>query len=181
MSPKPGAVALISCAALSACVAPLPYNERVAKTATYHKLDAQLHDEPAGDALHIEQLPHLVRLTLADVLFAEGQAQPSDAGKALLARLGPALQDLGNQRVVVKSFTDSVSVGVEPPERFPSTVPLTRSRAAAVAGLLQLQGVPATLVYTSGLGDSHVVASNDTPQGRAKNRRVVIDIVAAPA
>lgn len=181
MSPKPFTIALISCAALSACVAPLPYNQGVAKTAIYDKLDAQLHGEAGADAVRIEQLPHLVRLTLADTLFADDSAQPSDAGQALLAKLGPALQDLGDQRVVVKSFTDSVSVGVEPPERFPSTVPLTQARAAAVAGLLQLQGMAAALVYSSGLGDSHLVAPNDTPQGRAKNRRVVIDIVAAPA
>lgn len=181
MLPKPFAIALIAIAPLSACVAPLPYDQRVAKSPTYLRLDAQLHDQPAGAALRIEQLPHLVRLTLAHTLFADGNAEPSEAGAALLIELAPALRQLGDQRVVVKSFTASVSVGVEPPERFPSTVPLTQARAAAVAELLQRQGVPATLVYSSGLGDSHAVAPNDTAQGRARNQRVEIDVVAAPA
>lgn len=181
MSPKSFVVALIVGVASSACVAPLPYDERVAKTPTYQKLDAQLLGDPAAAAVRIEQLPHLVRLTLSDALFSGDDAQPNELGKALLARLGPALHDLGNQRVVVKSFTGSVSVGVEPPERFPSTVPMTQARAAAVAGLLQQQGVPATYVYASGLGDSQLIALDDTPQARATNRRVVIDIVAAPA
>lgn len=181
MSLEPFAIALIAVASLSACVAPPAYDRQVPKTVSYQSLDAHLHDELAADAARIEQLPHLVRLTLSDVLFTQDSAQPSDAGKAMLAKLGPALSGLKGRQVVVKSFTDSVSAGIEPPARFPSTVPLTQARAAAVAALLQQQGVAATLVYTSGLGDSHIVASNDTPQGRAKNRRVVIDIVAAPA
>lgn len=168
-------------ASLAGCVAPLPYDQRVAKTTTYQQLDARLQDSPAGDAVRIEQLPHLVRLTLTETLFAEGSAQPSEAGSALLAQLAPALQGLGDQRVVVKSFTDSLATDTEPPERFPSTVPLTQTRAAAVAEALQRHGVPAALVYSSGLGDSHLVASDDTPHGRARNRRVEIDIVAAPA
>lgn len=175
------AMAAAAAAALSGCVAPLPYDQRVAKTDTYQRIDTLLRDTLADAALRIEQLPHLVRLTLGDPYFGEDSAQPTEAGQALLAKLGPALRDLQDQRVVVKSFTDSVSVGLEPPARFPSTVPLTRARAAAVAELLQQQGVAATLVYSSGLGDSHFVAPNDTPQQRAQNRRVEIDIVAAPA
>lgn len=168
-------------AVLTACVAPLPYDQRVPKTATYQKVDAQWHDELASGAARIEQMPHLVRLTLADALFAADSAQPSDAGKAMLIKLGPALKELRDQRVVVASFTDSVSVGVEPPRRFPSTVPLTQARAAAVAGILREQGVPAEIVFISGLGDSHPVASDDTTEGRARNRRIEIDIVEAPA
>lgn len=181
MPPKPFAIALLTAASLSACVAPQAYDQRTAKTDTYRAIAARLHGEPGNGAVRIEQLPHLVRLTLSDALFSDGSAKPSEPGSALLVQLAPALQQLGDQRVVVKSFTDNLSVDVEPPQRFPSTVPLTQARAAAVAELLQRQGVPATLVYSSGLGDSHAVASNDSAPGRAQNRRVEIDIVAAPA
>ena len=181
MNPKPLA-AVLAAALLSACVAPLPYNQRVPKSATYQRLDTQLHAAPAADAAQIEQLQNLVRLTLPErSLFADSAAEPDEAGKALLAQLAPALKGLSAQRVVVKSFTDSVSSGIEPPARFPSTVDLTQARAAAVAAFLSGQGVPAIIVYTSGLGDAHPVASDDTPQGRAKNRRVEIDVVEAPA
>jgi outer membrane protein OmpA-like peptidoglycan-associated protein len=54
-------------------------------------------------------------------------------------------------------------------------------RADAVADFLKSQGVPAALITTTGLGQAHPEAPNDTPQGRAKNRRVEIDIVEAPA
>jgi outer membrane protein OmpA-like peptidoglycan-associated protein len=46
-----------------------------------------------------------------------------------------------------------------------------------VADFLVAQGVPGAIISTSGFGDAQPVASNDTPQGRAKNRRVVMDIV----
>lgn len=171
---------LPSAALLSACVAPVPYNQLVPKSATYQRLDAQLHG--AADAAQIEQLQNLVRLTLPDrSLFADGATEPDDAGKALLAQIAPALKGLSGQRIVVKGFTDSVSSGLEPPARFPSTVELTKARATAVAAFLGSQGVPAVIVYISGLGDSHPVADDDTPQGRAKNRRMEIDIVEAPA
>ena len=49
-----------------------------------------------------------------------------------------------------------------------------------MADLLKAQGVPANLITTTGLGQAHPVASNDTAEGRAKNRRVEIDIVEAP-
>ena len=67
-------------AVLAACVAPLPYDQRVPKTATYRKVDAQWHDELASGAARIEQMPHLVRLTLADALEAL-----VEAGKAPVA------------------------------------------------------------------------------------------------
>jgi outer membrane protein OmpA-like peptidoglycan-associated protein len=54
-------------------------------------------------------------------------------------------------------------------------------RADAVVDFLKSQGVPAALITTTGLGQAHPEAPNDTPQGRAKNRRVEIDIVEAPA
>lgn len=182
MSCKSVVVALATAVTLSACVSPVPYNQLVPKSATYQRLDAQLRSEPAADAAQLEQLQNLVRLTLPDQsLFADGATEPDDTGKALLARVAPALKGLSGQRVVVKGFTDSVSSGIEPPARFPSTVELTKARAAAVAAFLDSQGVPATIVYISGLGDSHPVADDDTPQGRAKNRRMEIDIVEAPA
>ena len=58
---------------------------------------------------------------------------------------------------------------------------LPQPRADAVAQFLAAHGVPSTIVYDTGLGETHPVARNDTPQGRAQNRRVEIDIVEAPA
>lgn len=176
------AAALVAAVLLSACVTATNYNEQVQKTATYQKLDAQLKADLATDQLQIEQLQNLVRLTLASgILFPEGGWELNETGKAMLAKLAPALQDLSDQRIVVKGFTDDVPIGDGLRQRFAGNVELSKARADAVAGFLTAQGVPAALITSVGLGESHPVASNSSADGRAKNRRVEIDIVEAPA
>lgn len=178
----PLTLSIAAAALLSACVTPINYNQFVHKTDTYNQLDAQLKGEQPVDAIEVEQLPQLVRLTLADsILFSEGGWALNDPGKAALARLAPALKGLSGQRVVVKGFTDNVPVGAEPRALFAGNVELSKARADAVAKFLVAEGVPSDIVTTSGLGETHPVATNDTPQGRASNRRVEIDIVQAPA
>ncbi len=166
---------------LSACVSQGTYNQQVQKTDTYQKLDAQLKGELAADQAQIEQLQNLVKLTLASgILFPEGGWELSDAGKATLSKLAPTLKQLTGQRIVVKGFTDSVPIGPELRARFANNVELSKARAEAVAALLVAQFVPKDIVSTSGLGQAHPVASNETAEGRTKNRRVEIDIVEAP-
>ena len=181
MTLRPILALLCSGLLLSACVTQSTYNQQVRKTSTYQKLDEQLKADLAGDSAQIEQLQNLVKLTLANgILFAEGGWELGEAGKALLTKMAPALKDLTGQRIVIKGFTDSVPIGPALRERFPSNVELSKARADAVADLLKAQGVPANLITTTGLGQAHPVASNDTAEGRAKNRRVEIDIVEAP-
>jgi chemotaxis protein MotB len=175
------AAALGIVALLAACASQSSYNQQVQKTSTYQQLDARLKSELAVDEVQIEQLQNLVRLTLANgILFGEGGAELNEPGKATLAKMAPALQDITGQRIVVKGFTDNVPIGPELRPRFPSNVDLSKARADAVSAYLVDQGVPAALVSTTGLGEAHPVASNDTPQGRARNRRVEIDVVEAP-
>ena len=54
---------------------------------------------------------------------------------------------------------------------------LSERRAQAVAGYLASQGVKQQRLMTVGAGETHPVASNDTEQGRAANRRVELTIV----
>jgi chemotaxis protein MotB len=165
---------------LSACVSQGTYDPLVQKTLAYQQLDQQLKSELAGDQVQIAQLQNLVRLTLASgILFAEGGTELSPAGQATLAKVAPTLKTLSGQRIVIKGFTDNVPIGPELRQRFASNVELSKARAQSVASVLTDQGVPAGNITTVGLGESHPVASNDTAQGRAKNRRVEIDIVEA--
>lgn len=174
--------ALAAAALLSACVAPRDYNDTVDKSAAYQQLQAQLDGAPDAKQAQLEQLQHLVRLTLSDaLLFPEGGAQLSASGQALLAQLAPALKGLRDKRVVIKGFTDDVPAGPSQRERFAGNVELSKARCAAVSRFLDAQGVPHSIVYTSGLGETHPVADNDTPEGRALNRRVEIDIAEVPA
>jgi chemotaxis protein MotB len=172
--------AVLVAALLSACVSQGTYNQEVQKASTYQQLDNQLKGEVAADQAQITQLQNVVRVTLANgILFPEGGWQLNDAGKATLAKLAPVLKTLTGQKIDVKGFTDNVPIGPELRARFPNNVDLSKARAQSVADLLIAQGVPASIITVSGFGDAQPVASNDTPQGRARNRRVVMDIVQA--
>ena len=176
---------IVASALLAACVSQSTYNQEVQKASTlsaqdqaYQKLTAQLKGEVAADQAQISQLQNVVRVTLANgILFPEGGWELNDAGKQTLAKLAPVLKTLTGQKIEVKGFTDNVPIGPELRARFPSNVELSKARAQSVAELLVAQGVPASIITTSGLGDAQPEAPNDTAQGRAKNRRVVIDIV----
>jgi flagellar motor protein MotB len=171
-------VLICATALASGCVSPNAYQQQVKKTDTYQQLDAQLQAELSADQAQIEQLQNLVKLTLANgVLFTEGGWELNDAGKAMLAKVAPALKTLTGQRIVVKGFTDNVPIGDELRQRIVGNVELSKARADAVAAFLIAQGVPANLITTVGLGEASPVASNATAAGRAKNRRVEIDIV----
>jgi len=72
-------------------------------------------------------------------------------------------------QVAVSGYTDNTgNDGIN--------VPLSTSRAKAVADFLVAQGVPADRVTAKGFGSADPVASNATPDGRAQNRRVVITV-----
>lgn len=78
---------------------------------------------------------------------------------------------------MIKGYTDNLPIGPELRQRFPTNVDLSKARAQSVADELVAGGVPASMISVSGFGEADPVAPNDTPQGRAKNRRVVMDIV----
>ncbi|MBP6777619.1 MAG: OmpA family protein [Piscinibacter sp.] len=165
---------------LGACVSQKTYNQEVAKANTYQQLDSQLKSEVAADQAQIQQLQGLVRVTLANgILFPEGGWELDARGKATLAKLAPVLKTLTGQTIRVKGYTDNVPIGPELRQRFPTNVDLSKARAQSVANELMAGGVPASMISVMGFGDADPVAPNDTAQGRAKNRRVVMDVVEA--
>jgi len=165
---------------LSACVSQSTYKQEVGKADTYQRLDNQLKSEVAADQAQITQLQGLVRVTLANgILFPEGGWELDSRGKATLGKLAPILKTFTGQTIVIKGYTDNLPIGPELRQRFPTNVDLSKARAQSVADELFAAGGPASMISVSGFGEADPVAPNDTPQGRAKNRRVVMDIVEA--
>ena len=175
------AMAMISAVALlGGCVSESTYNKEVNTANTYKQLNTQLSGEVSADQAEIQQLQGVIRVTLANgILFPEGGWQLSATGKATLDRLAPVLATLTGQRIEIKGYTDNLPIGPELKSRFPDNVALSNARAQSVANELVTHGVPAGMLAVTGYGDASPVASNDTPQGRAKNRRVVMDIISA--
>jgi chemotaxis protein MotB len=110
-----------------------------------------------------------------DVLFPEGGYQLSANGKQALNQYVPKLQGLQNAKVVVYGYTDNLPVA-PPLQRtgIANNIDLSSRRADNVVAYLESQGVNPTIISAKGFGDTHPVASNDTAQGRAQNRRIEI-------
>ena len=58
----------------------------------------------------------------------------------------------------------------------PDNLVLSTRRAAAVANFLVAQGINPDIVSAKGFGETHPKTTNDTPEGRAANRRIVITV-----
>jgi chemotaxis protein MotB len=173
-------LALCAAALAAGCVSQQTYNTEVKKADTYSTLNQQLSSELGSDQAQIAQLQNQLKVTLVnDVLFSEGGWTLNAKGEAALGKIAPTLATLKGQQIVVEGYTDNVPIGPELKARFPSNLELSSARADDVVRYLVSKGVPQNIISAQGFGDSRPVASNDTPQGRAKNRRVEIVIMAS--
>ncbi len=108
---------------------------------------------------------------LGDGLFKPGEATVSANDQWLLSRIADALRSVPGQ-VDVIGHSDNVPIRTL---RFPSNWELSRARAESVARLLAA-GVGPGRIRADGRGEAEPVAANDTPQNRARNRRVEITL-----
>jgi chemotaxis protein MotB len=148
-------------------------NALAAQGATYQKLDTQLQTEVKADQVQVQQLQDQLKIVIVnEILFPEGGWELNRAGEQTLDKIIPTLKTLEKQRIEVDGYTDNVPIGPELKSRFPSNWELSTARATDVVRYLASKGVNSNLLSATGFGDTHPVASNDTPQGRAKNRRI---------
>jgi chemotaxis protein MotB len=120
-----------------------------------------------ADGLHLI-LPH-------DVLFGSGAATLSPKGEELLVELANELNEQPYQ-IAVLGFSDNVPVGPQLAGQFPSNWELAGARAASVVRVIEREGVPTNQLVAISRGEGEPVASNDTPEGRAQNRRIDVRI-----
>jgi type VI secretion system protein ImpK len=112
-----------------------------------------------------------------DGVFASGSGDVSGAYLGLLGRIGDALKTVPG-KVIVVGHTDNTKPGLS--AHFPSNYELSKARATAVRDLLAERAGPEARYSVEGRGDSEPLASNDTPAGRSRNRRVEI-VLLTPA
>ncbi len=178
---------LCALALVAGCVSEQTYKQEVhqvtsltAQNKAYHELNRQLEAEVKANQVQIQQLQDRLKVTMVDqILFPEGGWEIHRKGEETLDKIIPTLKSLEKQRIVVEGFTDNVPIGLALRSRFPSNWELSTARATDVVRFLVAKGVSPNMISAAGFGDSRPVASNDTPQGRAKNRRVEIVIMAA--
>lgn len=109
-----------------------------------------------------------------DILFSSGSAQPAPNAVPVLERLAQVLAPLPNA-IRVEGYTDNVPIRTSV---FYSNWELSAARAGSVVRVLAGQGIDPGRLAVVGYGEQRPAASNDTPEGRNANRRVVVVILA---
>jgi chemotaxis protein MotB len=144
---------------------------------TYGGLVADLESEVTAGRIQIERLRQGLRLNLSqEILFASGSAELNQQGRGVIAKVAERLATVP-QRIEVQGHTDDVAIRGALAERYPSNWELAGARAASVVRLLTERGVPTDRMTAVSFGEHHPVAPNDTPEGRARNRRIEIRLL----
>ena len=107
-------------------------------------------------------------------LFSSGNAAPSIDAEIILGQLAKVLKDHPN-RLHVEGHTDNTPISSS---QFPSNWELSSARAAAVVRLFGSYGIQPERMASVGYGEFRPIASNETELGRARNRRVLIIVMA---
>ncbi|MBR4355450.1 MAG: OmpA family protein [Elusimicrobiaceae bacterium] len=106
-----------------------------------------------------------------DILFSTGSSELSAASLQTLSDLNRVLKKYPKNRIVVQGYTDSTGSDA-------INQKLSTARAKAVYDYLLGSGLKTLSITYVGYGSSNPVASNETAEGRAQNRRVVLSITA---
>jgi OmpA-OmpF porin, OOP family len=137
----------------------LPSNVRVRAGGPASRLLAYLRN-PAANPLGSTGLNW-------NVAFNTGSATLRPSDQADLSDLTVVLKNCPNVHMTLVGYTDNTGSA-------PANLRLSRARAGSVVAALVSKGVPANRLTVEGRGDQEPIASNSTPEGRARNRRVDI-------
>ena len=135
------------------------------------KREAELAIEQADslrrqlENLQLRQTESGVVVTLGDVLFETGEIQLRKEAMASLVEVVDLLQSEPDKRIRIEGHTDSTGDAA-------TNLKISEERANAVLDALVSLGVDGSRVTTAGMGEDFPIASNETDEGRAQNRRV---------
>jgi chemotaxis protein MotB len=124
--------------------------------------------------IEIQQLVDGIRLAVSDeLLFPSGSADLNQKGRDLLIRVAGQISD-EEAIIAVEGHTDDVGIGPALRKRYATNWELAAARAAGVVRILNENGIAGERIRAVSRGPFSPVASNETEQGRAKNRRTEI-------
>ncbi len=142
--------------------------------ATYESMVGRLQGELSSGQVEVQQLRDGISVNLAqDILFKSGSADLDKAGRDLLLKVAEEFK-ASKYQVVVTGHTDDQKIGPGLAGRYPTNWELGGARAARIVRLFEESGLEKGRLAAVSFADSRPRESNDTPAGRAKNRRIEI-------
>jgi len=160
---------------LAGCVTQQKYD---ALEARYRQLNQTMSTEIAANQMQITRLQNAIKVTVNDeLLFPSGDWEMSAEAQQTLGKIIPILAPMQQTKVMVNGYTDNVPIGPGLMRQgITNNEVLSQKRADNVMQFMISRGVKPSLLSARGFGEADPVASNDTPEGRAQNRRVELTL-----
>ncbi|MDY2606970.1 MAG: OmpA family protein, partial [Lachnospiraceae bacterium] len=129
-----------------------------------------------ADSIDVDFTSQYVTITLnGALLFDSAKAYIRSESLPLVDRVGNILKNYSSSMIEITGYTDSVPLLDDP--KYDDNWDLSSARAKTVLMyLVENKGMDLTKMKSSGRGENDPIASNDTAEGRAQNRRVEIKI-----
>ena len=144
---------------------------------TYRGLVADLQSEVTSGQIEIEQLRDGIRLNLPQsILFPSGAVKLDPRGAEVLRKVSERLRT-NTHRIEVRGHSDDKQLVRGLAARFGTNWELAGARASSVVRLFHAEGVDGSRMTAVSYGRFAPVASNSTPEGRARNRRIEIRLI----
>jgi outer membrane protein OmpA-like peptidoglycan-associated protein len=127
-----------------------------------------------GTGVQVERQGDQLNIVMpGSITFATGKAEIQPSFYYTLNQLANSFREYQDSELVITGHTDSVG-------NYDANQVLSNRRADSVAQYLRSNGIDTTRLQTVGAGSTLPVASNETTEGRAQNRRVEIKLVPRP-
>jgi len=142
---------------------------------TYEDLLSEMKSEIAQGQIAITELKGKLTVDVVDkILFHSGQTEIRPEGLDVLKRVVEILMTVTDKVIRVEGHTDSIPTAGALAKRYPTNWELSAARALNVTRYLEKEGIDPALLSAVAFGEYQPIAENDTPEGRAKNRRIAI-------
>ena len=146
-----------------------------ARAAQFRKLVTQFKTLTDAGKLQVEIRENRMIVRLGDkILFDPGKTDLKPEGKEALTQVTAVLKELQNRNFQIAGHTDNAPMKSA---KFRSNWDLSTARAVEVLNYMVGAGMEPKRVSAAGYADTSPVATNDTPENKAKNRRIEITLV----
>jgi len=167
---------------LAGCVSQQKYDASQQKNSElqteYDQLNHAMSAEVGAKNVQISRLQNAIKVSVnSELLFPSGGWEMPAQAKETIAKMAAILAPHQTTKINVNGYTDTTPIGPGlMKEGVTSNLILSQKRADSVSQYMIAQGVNPALITSRGFGDADPVASNDTPAGKAQNRRVELTL-----
>lgn len=148
-------------------------------SSTYEQLLANMKNEIAQGQVTISELKGKLTVNMeAAILFDSGKADVKPEGLEILNKMIDTLKSVTDKAIRIEGHTDNVQISGGLTRVFPTNWELSAARAINVTRFLQQRGLDPAFLSAAAFAEHKPVADNSTREGKAKNRRIEITLVA---